>query len=148
MPPGAAIEDLGGAMQLALGTMTGRFARAILRRGFAGKSTLEWAEFMYSQPNIMMARVRGHEDVITDEQNLANEYIVPMTMPVIGESKVIGNLVRLSKTPGSVKGPAPEPGDHTAEIMTELRFNEKDIKCVIEQTARLREEIVNAGEES
>jgi CoA:oxalate CoA-transferase len=122
--------------------------RAILRRGFASKTTLEWTEFMYDQPNIIMERVRGHEDVITDEQNLANEYIVPMTMPVIGESKVIGNLIRLNKTPGSVKGPAPELGDHTAEVMSQLGFGDEDIKSVIERADMLRKELIEAAEQN
>ena len=118
--------------------------RAIMRRGFASKTTAEWIEFMYSQPNIILERVRGHEDVITDEQNLANEYIVPMTMPVIGRSKVVGNLVRLNKTPGSVKGPAPELGAHTEEVMLELGFDPGEIVDVVSQADAIRTELLAA----
>ncbi len=104
--------------------------REILKRGFATKTTAAWTDFMYSQPNIIMERVRDYADVITDVQNIANDYIVPMKMPVIGESKVVGNLIQMSETPGSVKGPAPQLGEHTAEVMTSLGFDEDAIAAV------------------
>ncbi|HIG44207.1 MAG TPA: CoA transferase [Gammaproteobacteria bacterium] len=121
--------------------------RAILRRGFLTKTTAEWVEFMYDQPDIIMERVRGLEDVITDEQNIANEYIVPMTMPIIGETKVVGNLVRMSETPGSVKGPAPELGAQNFEVLSMLGFSEEEIEAVAEQTETVRAEFALAMEQ-
>ena len=108
------------------------------------KTTAEWVEFMYSQPNIIMERVRGHEDVITDEQNVANEYIVPMTMSVIGETKVVGNLVHMSETPGSVKGPAPELGEQNQEVLHKLGFSDAEIEAVAERAETIRAEFVLA----
>jgi crotonobetainyl-CoA:carnitine CoA-transferase CaiB-like acyl-CoA transferase len=69
-------------------------------------------------------------------------------MPVIGESKVIGNLVRLNKTPGSVKGPAPELGEDTAEVMSQLGFSDEDIKGVIERADLVRNELIDASEQN
>ena len=118
--------------------------RALLRRGFASKTTNEWIDFMYSQPNLILERVRNHDDVINDEQNIANEYIVPMTMPVIGESRVVGNTVRLSETPGLVKGCAPELGFHTTAIMRQLGFDESAIEAVSQRNATLLQEMLEA----
>jgi CoA:oxalate CoA-transferase len=118
--------------------------RALFKEGFARKTTKEWIDFMYSQPELILERVRSHDDVLTDEQNIANEYIVPMTMPIIGDSRVVGNLVRLSETPGSVKGPAPVLGDDTAAVMTDLGFDNSTIDAVTERAATIREEIFQA----
>lgn len=122
--------------------------RVLMRRGFATRTTAEWVDFMYSQPGLIMERVRSHEDVITDEQNIANEYIVPMTMPVIGETKVVGNTVRLSATPGLVKGPAPELGAHTAEVMNQLGFDKRAIDAVSAHNASRFEELLKAMADS
>lgn len=114
--------------------------RKVLQAGFARKTTAQWVEFMYSQPGLIMERVRGHEDVVSDVQNIANEYIVPMSMPTIGDTKVVGNLVRMDKTPGSVKGPCPELGAHTAEVMAELGYDDAEIENVVAAATTIREQ--------
>jgi len=118
--------------------------RALLRRGFASRTTAEWIDFMYSQPALIMERVRGHADVITDEQNIANEYIVPMDIPHIGESKVVGNTVRLSKTPGLVKGSAPDLGANTSEVLAQLGFEQDVIEAVLADNAVKLQEMIDA----
>lgn len=55
-------------------------------------------------------RVLDHTEVVNDPQRLANEYVVPMTFAGVDESRVVGNQVQSSATPGSVKGPPPELG--------------------------------------
>jgi len=122
--------------------------REVMRRGFATKTTDEWTDFMYSQPSLIMERVRSHKDVVTDEQNIANEYIVPMTLPVIGDTNVVGNLVSLDKTPGSVKGPSPDLGAHTEEVMTDLGFDADEISDVIEVATTKREAMLAAVAEA
>jgi CoA:oxalate CoA-transferase len=116
--------------------------RKVVARAFASKTTQEWTDFMYSQPNIIMERVRDHTDVLSDEQNIANNYVVPMDIPGLGESKVIGNLVQLNKTPGSLKGPAPELGADTAAVMMQLGFDMKDIQSVNDRVLQVRDELL------
>ena len=78
-------------------------------------------------------------DVLADPQNSANGYIVDMDLPVIGPSKVVGNLISLSATPGSVKGPPPALGEGTAEIMRRVGFNDAEIESVVKQASTQRE---------
>ena len=84
-------------------------------------------------------------DVLADPQNTANGYIVDMDLPVIGPSKVVGNLIGLSATPGSVKGPPPALGEATAEVMGRLGFGKAEIESVIAQANAQREALLAAA---
>ena len=50
----------------------------------------------------------------------ANQYILDFDHPRFGATQVMGIPVRLRETPGSVRRPAPEFGEHTEEILTTL----------------------------
>jgi crotonobetainyl-CoA:carnitine CoA-transferase CaiB-like acyl-CoA transferase len=50
----------------------------------------------------------------------ANGYITTVTHPTFGPTDVVGVPVRLSDTPGTLRHPAPEFGQHTEEILTGL----------------------------
>jgi len=86
-------------------------------------------------------------DVLNDPQNVANGYIVDMDLPVIGPSKVVGNLIGLSATPGPVKGPPPALGEGNAEIMARLGFSAAEIELVIAQANAQREALLAAAAE-
>ena len=89
----------------------------------------EGGDFIYTVVNTIA-------DLPTDEQMLANEYIVDYDHPRIGQTQLVGVPVRLSKTPGDPKGAAPEFGEHTERILTEL------LDYSWEDVAKLREEEV------
>ena len=127
------------------GTESAVELRAVLRRGFATRTTAEWTEFMYSQPNLIMERVRDHAEVLSDEQNIANEYVVPMDLGLHGRKRVVGNLVQMSETPGSVKGPPPELGEHTEEVMRALGFEEDAVERVEREVEAARERLAGVG---
>jgi crotonobetainyl-CoA:carnitine CoA-transferase CaiB-like acyl-CoA transferase len=90
----------------------------------------DWKAFLRTQPEIIWGWVQNYEEVLDDPQNAANEYIVEVDLPVLGPTKVVGNLVGLSETPASMKGAAPAPGEHTAETLLALGFSEADIEAV------------------
>jgi crotonobetainyl-CoA:carnitine CoA-transferase CaiB-like acyl-CoA transferase len=113
--------------------------RARIAQGFARRTTAEWDDFFATQPEIIAERVRDYADVLADPQNAANEYIVDMDLPVIGPSKVVGNLVALSDTPGSVKGPPPALGEGNGEIMARLGFSASQIDAVTAHATAQRE---------
>lgn len=123
-------------------------SRARMAEAFAKKTTAQWSAFLATQPEIIYERVRDYMDVLTDPQNAANGYIVDMDLPVIGPSKVVGNLIGLSATPGSVKGPPPALGEATAEVMGRLGFANAEIDSVVAQANAQRELLRAAAAEA
>ncbi len=59
-------------------------------------------------------------DLPQDPQVLTNRYIVDYDHPALGKTQVVGLPVMLSKTPGDPCGYAPELGEHTEAILTEM----------------------------
>ena len=51
---------------------------------------------------------------------LATDYVVYFAPPAPGTITLLGMPVRLSETPGQVRMPAPEFGQHTEEILVDL----------------------------
>ncbi len=108
----------------------------ILDTAFASRPRDAWMQALKAGGDFIYTVVNTIADLPTDEQMLANEYIVDYEHPSIGKTQLVGVPVRLSKTPGDPKGAAPEFGEHTERILTEL------LDYSWEDVAKLREEEV------
>ncbi len=108
----------------------------ILDAAFASRPRDAWMKALKAGGDFIYTVVNTIADLPSDEQMLANEYIVDYDHPRIGKTQLVGVPVRLSKTPGDPKGAAPEFGEHTERILTEL------LDYSWEDVAKLREEEV------
>ena len=114
--------------------------RETLKVAFARKTTSEWEEFLYSQPEIIWERARSWPEVLEDPQNLENDYFTDVDIPGVGESRTVGTLVKLSETPGSPKGNPPVLGEGNERVLSELGLS-ADVRSIIENHAtKVREE--------
>jgi crotonobetainyl-CoA:carnitine CoA-transferase CaiB-like acyl-CoA transferase len=66
-----------------------------------------------------------------DPQALAREMVVELDHPKAGKTRALGLPVKLSRTPGSVKRPAPLLGQHTREVLAEFGFSSAEIAGLI-----------------
>jgi len=121
-------------------------SRERMREAFAQKTTAEWDAFLATQPEIIYERVRDYAEVLDDPQNAANDYVVEMDVPVIGKTKIVGNLLTFSATPASVKGPPPALGEANAEVMARLGFDAADVEAVAERARTQRELVLAAAQ--
>lgn len=92
----------------------------ILDQAFAAKPRDEWMKALKAGGDFIYTIVNNIGDLPKDEQMTANGYVVDYDHPRLGKTKIVGVPVRLSKTPGDPKAPAPEFGEHTEIILTEL----------------------------
>ncbi len=93
---------------------------AILDKTFATKTRDEWMAILRKGGDFIYTIVNSISDLPSDPQVIANNYIVEHEIPEIGKTRVVGVPVILSKTPGEARGHAPEFGQHTEEILTEM----------------------------
>ncbi len=95
-------------------------AVAILDGVFATKPREDWMKILHEAGDLIFTLVNTVDELPEDPQVLANDYIVDFEHPEFGKTKVMGMPVRLSETPGQVRLPAPEFGQHTEEILLDL----------------------------
>lgn len=94
--------------------------RAVLEGIFAERPAAEW-ERIFDGFEGNFARIR--EDLFEmadDEQMRANGYVVSDQHPALGEIKTLGVIPSFSDTPGALRLPPPELGQHTEEVLVDV----------------------------
>jgi crotonobetainyl-CoA:carnitine CoA-transferase CaiB-like acyl-CoA transferase len=93
---------------------------AILDQVFVSKPRAEWLDILREGGDLIFTVVNTVDDLPSDPQVVENGYVVDFDHPTFGRIPVLGVPVGLSETPGGVRSPAPEFGQHTEEILTEV----------------------------
>jgi crotonobetainyl-CoA:carnitine CoA-transferase CaiB-like acyl-CoA transferase len=94
---------------------------------FATRTADEWVK-LFSEADLMAARVNDYAEVAADPQNTANGYITQVEREDGPPVSMVGVPVILSKTPGKVRNLAPEMGQHTEEVLLEAGYTWEDIE--------------------
>jgi crotonobetainyl-CoA:carnitine CoA-transferase CaiB-like acyl-CoA transferase len=93
---------------------------ALFDRIFGTKPRAEWLAILRAGGDFIVTPLNTVDDLPDDPQVIANQYVTEFNHPAFGPTKVVGVPVRLSETPGGLQRPAPEFGQHTEEILTEI----------------------------
>jgi len=92
---------------------------AILRDVFAARTVAEWLEALQSR-DVLCAPVNRHADLLGDPQIQASGMLVEQEHPRAGRVRTINTPVRLEKTPGGIRTPAPGLGEDTEVVLARL----------------------------
>lgn len=76
---------------------------------------------------IPCGRVFRAPDMLENEQYQAREAIVELPHPVFGKVKMQNAFPKLSETPGAVRWPGPDLGQHTDEVLAEVGLSADDV---------------------
>tara|TARA_B110000483_G_scaffold114228_1_gene138647 strand:+ start:2799 stop:4007 length:1209 start_codon:yes stop_codon:yes gene_type:complete len=98
----------------------------ILADKFVENSTQTWMVELESA-GVLCARVQSFRDAIDDPQVRANNMVVEMEHPVAGKLKLLGTPIRMHGTPGTLRTPPPNLGEHNHSVLVELGYSEAQI---------------------
>jgi crotonobetainyl-CoA:carnitine CoA-transferase CaiB-like acyl-CoA transferase len=106
----------------------------ILNNIFITRNREEWDTVLREAGVIWYCRINELDDLVNDPQVIANHYIWDIDHTKYGRIKLPGHPVTFTKTPATLRSFAPEVGQHTEIILTELLGYGRD------EITKLREE--------
>ncbi len=105
-----------------------------LDRAFGRRPRDEWVASL-ARCGVPVEAVNDYDDLTSDCQVGANDYIVEVDHPSHGRVKAVGIPIRLSETPGKIRRLAPEFGQHTEEVLLEAGYSWEEITALRDKNA-------------
>ncbi|MDP6494107.1 MAG: CoA transferase, partial [Dehalococcoidia bacterium] len=95
--------------------------RMLMLERFQEKTLDEWMDLFINQTRDVAAEpYRTSEEGMTHAQILHNGHVQDIDDPGVGKMQQLGPISLMSETPGKIQGPAPDPGQHTEEVLGSL----------------------------
>jgi crotonobetainyl-CoA:carnitine CoA-transferase CaiB-like acyl-CoA transferase len=112
-------------------------------QAFTQRPAAEWVRVL-NERGVFAAPVNDYSDLPDDPQVRANHYIVDVPREDGPPIRMVSTPVGLSKTPVELRGPAPELGQHTEEVLLEAGYSWDEIEALrTEGTIGVRHEPAN-----
>jgi crotonobetainyl-CoA:carnitine CoA-transferase CaiB-like acyl-CoA transferase len=106
---------------------------SILDEVFSKRPRQEWLKLL-SGEDLVYGPIQDYLEVVNDPQVLENEYITEYEHPSLGKLKEIGIPAKFGETPGRIREPAPQLGQHTEEVLIDfLGYSWEDIEKLRDQ---------------
>lgn len=92
----------------------------LLQREFDSALRESWLQ-QFASAGIPAAPINDVAEALSDPQTLSRRLIVQIEHPALGQARSIANPIHFSQTPVSYRFPPPRLGEHTAQILDELK---------------------------
>ncbi len=93
----------------------------------ATRSSEEWLDVL-DRHQVPCAPVIRREDLVANEQVVANDLIVECEYPLTGRMRQTRPAARFDETPSEIRRPAPGLGEHNEELLAELGFDATTVR--------------------
>ncbi|MGH2871826.1 MAG: CaiB/BaiF CoA transferase family protein [Solirubrobacteraceae bacterium] len=103
---------------------------------FRARTREQWRAFA-AEHDCCLEPVLELDEALQSELVVAREMVVALAQPgVEGPVRLLGVPIKLSRTPGdAARGPGPELGEHTDEVLEQLGFSAAEIAALHQQGA-------------
>ena len=98
----------------------GPAAVAVLDEEFRKRPRADWMARLKAGGDLIFTGVQTLGQLASDPQMLANDYVVDFEHPNYGTIQQLGLPIALSETPGKLRLPAPQLGQHTEEVLIDV----------------------------
>ncbi len=102
---------------------------AEITEALSTRTTAEWVEAMNAE-GIPSGPVNDLAETFADPQVRHLGVAAPVTHPVAGEIAILRNATHLEGVPDDIRRPAPEPGEHTDEILRQFGLDDAEIAAL------------------
>ncbi|HEU4758915.1 MAG TPA: CoA transferase [Dehalococcoidia bacterium] len=101
---------------------------------FAARAAEDWVE-LFRRHDMLIEVVQDYAELAADPQVAENEMLTTLEHPAYGPLQMVAPAVNLSATPGSIRRPAPEFGQHTEEVLLEAGLTWDELEALRSQGA-------------
>ena len=95
------------------------------------QSTVYWLDLL-EQAGVDAGPIYDMEQVYEDPQGKARDMGVALNEQELGTLRHIGVPVKLSETPGSIRGRAPALGEHSEEVLLAAGYSGEEIEGLVQ----------------
>ena len=106
--------------------------RSYLEQKFLSRTRDEWFDIL-SRDDIPVSKAYTLDEIAEDPQLQHRRMIVEVDHPEEGRIRQTGISIKLSETPGTIRNLGARPGESTGEILSELGYNQEEIKKFTEE---------------
>ncbi|HEV7562769.1 MAG TPA: CoA transferase [Solirubrobacterales bacterium] len=112
----------------------GSDAHAEIAGVFRSRTRAEWLAFN-DEHDCCIEPVLDVGEALDSALVRAREMVVEVDQPQLGPVRLLGNPIKLSRTPADPTRPAPAFGEHTAEVLRDAGYSEEEVAAMLESGA-------------
>ncbi len=98
-----------------------------IERCLANRNSADWVQIL-TEAGVPAGPVLNVEECFANEQVQTLPVVATVESPRLGTQHLLGSGVNLERTPPRVCSAAPELGEHTNEVLSELGYSQEDIE--------------------
>jgi crotonobetainyl-CoA:carnitine CoA-transferase CaiB-like acyl-CoA transferase len=102
---------------------------AILAPVFRAFPVAHWMDLL-ERADVLCAPVNDYPMLVRHPQVVATGFIAEQEHPRAGRFKTVATPVQLEKTPGTIRTPAPQLGEHSRDVLAEAGFSPVEIDAL------------------